>query len=174
MRFWWPDWEPRERSLSDDSECSTASHSSLASDASFYDASSDAETGLAGDPETAVSTGMGAETAVHDPSTVESGSDQVLGTDWSERQSVIFTPLCPRFRRRTAPEWRRARCNNFATTHPPTLQFQARARNTPRLLHAKRHRALRPTATKINPGPPLQRCVVSGIGKGSADIRPCH
>ena len=73
-----------------------------------------------------------------------------------------------------APEWRRARCNNFATTHPPTLQFQARARNTPRLLHAKRHRALRPTATKINPGPPLQRCVVSGIGKGSADIRPCH
>ncbi|KAK1935454.1 hypothetical protein P3T76_010679 [Phytophthora citrophthora] len=40
MRFWWPDWEPRERSPSTDSECSTASHSSFASDASFYSASS--------------------------------------------------------------------------------------------------------------------------------------
>ncbi|KAE9349664.1 hypothetical protein PF008_g6805, partial [Phytophthora fragariae] len=41
MRFWWPDWQPRERSPSSDSECSTASHSSLASDASFYSAASD-------------------------------------------------------------------------------------------------------------------------------------
>ncbi|EGZ15367.1 hypothetical protein PHYSODRAFT_251067 [Phytophthora sojae] len=41
MRFWWPDWQPRERSPSTDSECSTASHSSLASDASFYSAASD-------------------------------------------------------------------------------------------------------------------------------------
>ena len=116
MRFWWPDWEPRERSLSDDSECSTASHSSLASDASFYDASSDAETGLAGDPETAVSTGMGAETAVHDPSTVESGSDQVLGTDWSERENVIFTPLLPPFSSadgaRVAPRALQQLCND--------------------------------------------------------------
>ena len=39
MRFWWPDWEPRARSPSSDSHCSTASHSSLASDASFYSAS---------------------------------------------------------------------------------------------------------------------------------------
>ena len=45
MRFWWPDWQPRERSLSSDSECSTDSHSSLASDASFYDAPAVAETG---------------------------------------------------------------------------------------------------------------------------------
>uniref|UniRef100_A0AAV1VP33 Reverse transcriptase n=1 Tax=Peronospora matthiolae TaxID=2874970 RepID=A0AAV1VP33_9STRA len=49
MRFWWPDWEPRERSLSSDSECSTDSHSSLASDASFYDASPDDETGVGHD-----------------------------------------------------------------------------------------------------------------------------
>uniref|UniRef100_A0AAV1T4D0 Uncharacterized protein n=1 Tax=Peronospora matthiolae TaxID=2874970 RepID=A0AAV1T4D0_9STRA len=49
MRFWWTGWEPRERSLSSDSECSTGSHSSLASDASFYDASSVAETGLGGE-----------------------------------------------------------------------------------------------------------------------------
>ncbi|KAE9264794.1 hypothetical protein PR003_g32671, partial [Phytophthora rubi] len=41
MRFWWPDWQPRERSPSSDSECSTASHSSLASDASFYSAAGD-------------------------------------------------------------------------------------------------------------------------------------
>uniref|UniRef100_A0AAV1VAQ0 C2H2-type domain-containing protein n=1 Tax=Peronospora matthiolae TaxID=2874970 RepID=A0AAV1VAQ0_9STRA len=49
MRFWWPGWEPRERSLSSDSECSTDSHSSLASDASFYDASPDDETGVGHD-----------------------------------------------------------------------------------------------------------------------------
>ena len=49
MRFWWPDWQPRERSLSSDSECSTASHSSLASDASFYSADADAEMGGTGD-----------------------------------------------------------------------------------------------------------------------------
>ncbi|CAI5734404.1 unnamed protein product, partial [Peronospora destructor] len=47
MRFWWPDWQPRERSLSLDSECSTTSHSSLASDASFYSAGAVAETGAA-------------------------------------------------------------------------------------------------------------------------------
>ncbi|KAE9186708.1 hypothetical protein PF002_g25797 [Phytophthora fragariae] len=41
MRFWWPEWQTRERSPSSDSECSTASHSSLASDASFYSAASD-------------------------------------------------------------------------------------------------------------------------------------
>ncbi|KAE9071816.1 hypothetical protein PF010_g25722, partial [Phytophthora fragariae] len=41
MHFWWPDWQPRERSPSSDSKCSTASHSSLASDASFYSAASD-------------------------------------------------------------------------------------------------------------------------------------
>uniref|UniRef100_A0AAV1VNU8 Reverse transcriptase n=1 Tax=Peronospora matthiolae TaxID=2874970 RepID=A0AAV1VNU8_9STRA len=45
MRFWWPDWHS-ERSPSSDSECSTDDHSSLASDGSFYDASSDAETGV--------------------------------------------------------------------------------------------------------------------------------
>uniref|UniRef100_A0AAV1T4G4 Uncharacterized protein n=1 Tax=Peronospora matthiolae TaxID=2874970 RepID=A0AAV1T4G4_9STRA len=50
MRFWWPGWEPRERSLSSDSECSTDSHSSLASDASFYDASPDDETGVGDEP----------------------------------------------------------------------------------------------------------------------------
>ena len=44
MRFWWPDWQPRERSPSSDSECSTAGHSSLASDASFYSADAAAET----------------------------------------------------------------------------------------------------------------------------------
>uniref|UniRef100_A0AAV1V893 Uncharacterized protein n=1 Tax=Peronospora matthiolae TaxID=2874970 RepID=A0AAV1V893_9STRA len=49
MLFWWPGWEPRERSLSSDSECSTDSHSSLASDASFYDASPDDETGVGHD-----------------------------------------------------------------------------------------------------------------------------
>ena len=46
MRFWWPDWQLWERSLSSDSECSTDSHSSLASDASFYDASADDEPGV--------------------------------------------------------------------------------------------------------------------------------
>ena len=45
MRFWWSDWEARERSPSSDSDCSTASHSSLASDASFYSAGTD-EIGL--------------------------------------------------------------------------------------------------------------------------------
>uniref|UniRef100_A0AAV1T889 Uncharacterized protein n=1 Tax=Peronospora matthiolae TaxID=2874970 RepID=A0AAV1T889_9STRA len=45
MRFWWPDWHS-ERSPFSDSECSTDDHSSLASDGSFYDASSDAETGV--------------------------------------------------------------------------------------------------------------------------------
>uniref|UniRef100_A0AAV1VNV5 Uncharacterized protein n=1 Tax=Peronospora matthiolae TaxID=2874970 RepID=A0AAV1VNV5_9STRA len=49
MRFWWPDWQPREHSLSSESECSTDSHSSLASDASFYDASPDDETGVGHD-----------------------------------------------------------------------------------------------------------------------------
>ncbi|KAH7489201.1 Retrovirus-related Pol polyprotein from type-1 retrotransposable element R2 [Phytophthora ramorum] len=44
MRFFWP---IRERSLSTDSECSTASQSSLASDASFYSAVGD-ESGLVG------------------------------------------------------------------------------------------------------------------------------
>jgi hypothetical protein len=40
---------------------------------SFYDASSAAETGLAGDPETAVSSGMGIEQTAHDPSTADLG-----------------------------------------------------------------------------------------------------
>ncbi|KAE9273968.1 hypothetical protein PF008_g29713 [Phytophthora fragariae] len=38
MRLFWP---IRERALSTDSECSTASQSSLASDASFYSAAAD-------------------------------------------------------------------------------------------------------------------------------------
>uniref|UniRef100_K3XCF5 Uncharacterized protein n=1 Tax=Globisporangium ultimum (strain ATCC 200006 / CBS 805.95 / DAOM BR144) TaxID=431595 RepID=K3XCF5_GLOUD len=40
MRLFWP---LRERSPSTDSECSTASQSSLASDASFYSAAGEAE-----------------------------------------------------------------------------------------------------------------------------------
>ena len=42
-------WQPRERSLSSDSECSTASHSILVSDASFHSADADAEMGGTGD-----------------------------------------------------------------------------------------------------------------------------
>uniref|UniRef100_A0AAV1U0V8 Uncharacterized protein n=1 Tax=Peronospora matthiolae TaxID=2874970 RepID=A0AAV1U0V8_9STRA len=46
MRIWWTNWQPRERSLSSDSECPTDTHFSHASDASFCDASADDETGV--------------------------------------------------------------------------------------------------------------------------------
>ncbi|KAG2800451.1 hypothetical protein PC113_g24704 [Phytophthora cactorum] len=139
MRFFWP---IRERALSSDSEASTASQSSLASDASFYSAAD------------------------------EAGSDWSDFRPISDEAEVGFTLLPPfRLQLRPkmglwtphAP----CRCSALAATRRP--QLRARVQDTQRPLRAKRTRGQRPLAPK--PRPALRaHCRVVSRRRGSQRI----